>query len=263
MPTIENGGIEIHFEDDGQGPCVLLGHSFLCSGEMWRGQLPDLLRAHRVVNVDLRGHGRSGRIERAFSVEDMLSDMIAILDQLGVEEAVWGGLSTGGMIALRAALTFPQRTRGLILVDTHAGAESRLRRLEYRAMAMGVQMLGFGPFMSGIARKMFGMTTRRGNPALVEEWKGKFAALDIPSVSRFLAAIGRRRSLVHRLGEIAVPTLIVVGEEDIALPPACARELHAGIGGSELVVVPGAGHLSALEQPERVTEAMLSFLDAI
>lgn len=262
MPFVQNQGLEIFFEDSGAGPPVILGHSFLCSGKMWREQVPALAGKFRVINPDLRGHGRSGEVDRPYSLYDAVSDMLAVLDRLGIERAMWCGLSIGGMVALRAALSCPERVSGLILLDADAGAETTLRRLKYLAMGAGARAVGIRPFLSSIARLMFGATTRRHNPTLVNEWRGEFARVRVPSALRCLEALMRRDSLLARLGQIRVPTLVLVGAEDQSLPPPLSRRIHDRLGDSTFSVIPAAGHLSALEQPTRVTDAILRFLGA-
>lgn len=260
MAVVHNQGVDIFYEDSGAGSPVVLGHSFLCSGRMWREQVPALAPRFRVVNPDLRGHGRSGHATRPFSLYDAVADVVAVLDQLGIERATWCGLSIGGMVALRAALTRPERVAGLILLDTDAGAETRLHKLRYRAMGAGASVLGVRPFLPPIARLMFGATTRRQNPMLVREWTREFAGVHVPSVVRCLDALMRRDSLLGRLHEIDVPALVLVGEEDRSLPPPLSRRIHDRLRRSTVRVIPAAGHLSALEQPAAVTEAMRGFL---
>ena len=110
---------------------------------------------------------------------------------------------------------------------------------------------------------MFGRTTRREQPGLCEAYRQRFMAVGVPSILTVSRAISARDDLVPRLGEINCPTLVVVGEEDAALPVALSRRLAAGIRGAELVVVPRAGHLSALEAPEAVTRAIEGILDRL
>jgi pimeloyl-ACP methyl ester carboxylesterase len=167
------------------------------------------------------------------------------------------------MVALRAALTVPERVSGLILVDTDAGAERAFKKLKYRAMGVGARLLGIRPFLPGIVPLMFGRTTRETRPELVEEWSGRFAAMHVPSLLRYLDALMTRDSVVDRLHQIDVPAVVIVGEEDASLPLALSSRIAAGLRDSSLVRVPGAGHLSALEQPGAVTEAMLGFLDRL
>lgn len=263
MALVDNQGLSISFEDVGAGPPIVLGHSFLCSGKMWCGQVPSLARRYRVLNLDFRGHGRSSEVTQPFSLYDAVSDVVAVLDELGIEKAVWCGLSVGGMVALRAALTCPERVEALILLDTDAGAEVPLRKLKYRGMGVAAGMLGMGPLLSPVTRLMFGTTTRREKTRLVEGWKREFSAIHIPSMLRGLEALIQRDSLLSRLSEIAAPTLVLVGEEDRSLPPPLSRRIHESLRDSRFVQVPAAGHLSALEQPHAVTESLLGFLDAL
>jgi pimeloyl-ACP methyl ester carboxylesterase len=261
MPFASNGEQRIFFAESGAGPPLILGHSFLCSGKMWREQVPALARKFRVLNLDLRGHGKSGEAARPFSLYDAVSDVVAVLDQLAIGKAIWCGLSIGGMVAMRAALTCPERVAGLVLLDTDAGAETALRRLKYHAMGEGVRLLGVGPFLSPIARMMFGTTTLRQNPALVDEWKREFAAVHVPSIRRGLDALTQRDCVLSRLPQIQAPALVLVGEDDRSLPPARSHRIHELLRGSRFARIPAAGHLSALEQPAAVTQAMLDFLE--
>lgn len=260
MPFVHTQGLEIFFEDAGAGAPVILGHSFLCSGKMWREQVPTLATRFRVINPDLRGHGRSSEVNRPFTLYDVVSDVLAVLDQLGIARAVWCGLSIGGMVALRAALTRPDRVAALILLDTDAGPETALRKLKYRAMGLGARAVGIRPFLSAVARLMFGSTTQRQNAALVSEWKAQFATVHTPSVLRCLDALMRRDSLLARLHRIDVPVLVLVGEEDRSLPPPLSQRIHSLLRDSSYALIPAAGHLSALERPTAVTDAILRFL---
>jgi pimeloyl-ACP methyl ester carboxylesterase len=229
---------------------------------MWREQVPALAGRFRVINPDLRGHGRSSEVLQPFSLYDAVRDVVAVLDQLGIERAIWCGLSIGGMVALRAALTSPERVSGLMLLDTDAGAETALRKVKYRAMGAGARAVGIGPFLPSVTRLMFGAMTRRRHPALVGEWKREFAGVHVPSILHGLDALVRRDSLLERLGGIDVPALVLVGEDDRSLPPPVSRRIHASLPNSTFALIAGAGHLSALEQPAAVTGAMLSFLAA-
>lgn len=262
MPSVQREGIEIHYEVTGSGPPVLLAHSFLCSGAMWAPVLP-ALSAYRVVNVDTRGHGASGRVERRCTVEDVMRDHLAVLDALGIARATWAGLSLGGMVAIRAALDAPDRVDALVLLDTDAGPETLGVRAKHALLAGVARTVGVGPVVPQIAKLMFGRTTLRERPALAREWSDRFARVHVPSVLNVLAGVDGRDDLLPGLGRVAVPALVVVGAEDLALPPERSRRLAAGIRASRLVEVPGAGHLSTLEAPAAVGAAMASFLGGV
>lgn len=260
MASVLHQGVSISYEEAGAGRPIVLGHSFLCSGKMWREQVPALAERYHVLNVDLRGHGKSSELTQPFTVYDAVSDVVAVLDEVGIEQAIWCGLSFGGWVALRAALTCPERVTGLILMDTDAGAERAFGKLRNYTMGFGAKLLGVGPFLSPIARLMFGATTRRHNPALVREWKGEFSRVHLPSILHGLKAGMSRDSILERLPEITVPALVLVGDEDRPIPPVLSRQIHDRLPDSEFVQIPGAGHLSALERPAAVNEATLDFL---
>ena len=260
MPIAEANGQRIYYEDVGEGTPIILGHSFLCTGDMWREQVPVLAENHRVINPDLRGHGQSGKATSPWSLEDALQDSIGLLDHLGIDRAIWCGLSIGGMVALRAALDAPERVSALILMDTDAGEEKFLRILKYRVMGVGANAFGVKPFVPAVLKLMFGVSTRRNNQELVKEYRGVFAGIDTESIVNSLPSLTKRVSVTSRLAEIKVPTVVIVGEEDKSLPVARSQLIHDRLADSDLVVIPEAGHLSAIEQPERVNDAVRAFL---
>jgi pimeloyl-ACP methyl ester carboxylesterase len=260
MAITNNKDQQIFFEDIGSGMPVVLGHSFLCTGEMWREQTTALGHKYRFINPDFRGHGRSGPVAGPFSLYDAVGDVVAVLDALEIERAVWCGLSIGGMVAMRAALEVPDRVSALVIMDSDAGAERTLRKLRYGLMGAGARAMGIGPFLPTVCRLMFGATTRRTNPGLVDEWRGIFADVDIQSTLRCLGALVDRDSVLLRLSEISVPTLVVVGQEDESLPVPVSQRIHEGLPHSQFAEIREAGHLSALEQPEQVNEVLDRFL---
>lgn len=263
MPFVERKRQRIFYEETGSGPAVVLGHSFLCSGEMWQGQVSELAKTHRVINIDYRGHGRSSSPAESFTLYDLVEDTVAVLDELEIDRPVWAGLSVGGMVSLRAALTVPERVAGLILVDTTAAAEHSWVTFKYRAMGLGARLVGMKPFVSQVVPLMFGHTTRRQNKQLVEDWKPQLLDMDLPSILHFLEALVTREGLLDQLGQIDIPALVLVGEEDKALPVSVAKQLDAGLPDSSLEIIPSSGHLSALEQPEEVTRHMSVFLSSL
>jgi pimeloyl-ACP methyl ester carboxylesterase len=263
MPTIERDGVKIHFDDVGSGPPVVMGHSILCSGEMWMYQVPTLAEHYRVINIDQRGHGRSLPATGPYELRDMVEDAFAVLDHLEIERAVWAGLSMGGMVAMHAAVTAPDRVAALLLLDTHAGEETMYKKLKYRAMSIGAKAFGVRPFFPAVLPLLFGRTTLAENQNLVDEWKPRFEEIHVQSLARAVTALTRRPSIVRELSEVLCPSLVIVGEEDASLPPHLSREIADALPNASLVVIPEAGHLSALEKPEAVTEAMLRFLDGL
>lgn len=261
--TLERQGQTIYYRAAGEGPAVVLLHSFLCSSAMWQTQMEALSSRYRVVAVDLRGHGGSAPAGGPFDVYTLVEDVSAVLDELQIERAVWGGLSLGGMVAMRAALVAGDRVAGLILMDTHGGPERLTKKLKYRAMGLGAKWLGMPAMAGAILPLMFGRTTLGTRPDLTDTWRMQLAKLHVPSILQGLAGLMGRDDVRLRLKAVKVPTQILVGEEDIALPPKDSEELKRIISQAELHVIPAAGHLSSLEQPEKINGLMLDFLSRI
>jgi pimeloyl-ACP methyl ester carboxylesterase len=263
MPLLERAGTTIHYEASGQGPAIVFLHSFLCDGRMFAHQVAALRRRWRVINVDLRGHGRSGPALTPVTFYDFAEDVIAVLDAEGIEEAVWAGLSMGGFTALRAALTRPQRVAALVLMDTDAGAEPFAHRVRYALMRGMVRIFGPAAVASQMMAMMFGRSARAEQPALCEDFRQRFLAADTRSTLTVARALAARDDLLARLGEIDCRVLVIVGEEDMALPVPLSQRMADGIRGAELKVLPRVGHLSTVEAPATLTQTIESFVDAL
>lgn len=250
-------------EEQGKGDPIVLWHSFLCDGGMWRYQVPALAERFRVINVDGPGHGRSMPIRRAFTLEECAEVGVEILDALDIERAHWAGLSWGAMTGMRIALAHPSRIRSLAILDSSAHPESRRKLPRYAALTLAARLFGPGIplLLDRLGPIFFCKRTLEEKPALVRDLRDLVARMDADSVLRGVEAIiFQRRSIVDRLPEIRVPALVLVGAEDTATPPSKSRAIADGIRGARYLEIPNAGHLSALEQPELVNEALLSFL---
>lgn len=264
MPFIDRDELRLAFEDLGAGRPIVLGHSFLCSREMWAYQARELSRSHRVLNLDLRGHGDSGPAEDPFTFADLVDDVVTVLDHFEIERAIWCGLSIGGMTAMHAALSVPERVEALIVAGSSAAAEPLGKRLKYRLLASAARLLGMRRLMPAVLPIMFGRTTLREQPELVAEWGERMASMRLPTMLNVLDTLMRRAAMVDGLRKIRMPALVLVGEEDRSQPPERSRQIADAIPGAELVLIPEAGHLAALEQPEVVAEVIRDFLrDAV
>ncbi len=259
-------GSSLYVEELGRGraPAVVFGHSLLCDGRMFMDQVAGLAQDHHVINVDLRGHGRSDAPRRRYTIEDQAGDYLRVMDALGVGSAVLVGLSMGGMAAVHAALAAPERVTGLVLLNTSAGAEGRSKRLEHAVLAKAARALGVRRWMARQSTAiLFGATFRRNSPEVVSLWEDRMMALDRGAVHHAVQMLSSRPSVVARLPEIAAPTLVVVGDEDVATPPACARTIAQGIRGARLEVLPGTGHLSTIEEPAETTRLIRDFIGGL
>jgi 3-oxoadipate enol-lactonase len=255
------GRLFVH--ESGDGPPVVLWHSLLCDTGMWRFQIPKLAERYRVLSIDGPGHGRSGITHTQYSLDDCVEAALAVLDAAEIDRCAWVGLSWGGMVGMRLAARHPERVAALVLMDTSAHRERRVKKAAYRPLAAITKRVGpVRPLVEGIvARIMFAPQTRRDAPEKVEGFVGTLLRMDAESLIHALdAVIFERDDVTAELSRIEAPTLVMVGAHDRGTPPAEADHLAAHIRQSRLVRIPEAGHLSALEQPDRVNGALLSFL---
>jgi pimeloyl-ACP methyl ester carboxylesterase len=254
------------YEEQGQAsslPPVVLMHGFLLDHSIFRPQVAELCKLTRVICFDNPGHGQSEVPRSDFTLEEHADALAGAVVTLGIKHAIVGGLSWGGMVGMRLALQQPAMAVGLYLLDTSAQVESRLQRAFDGAMLSLYARVGAPPrfYETRIAPSLFGATTRRQNPELVQRYGERMFGFSRKGVRRAgYAVVLRKRSLLSQLHRIHVPTLVICGEEDTATPMARSVAIAEGIRSSQLVRIPGAGHTATLEQPEPVTRAMVSFL---
>lgn len=256
---IEIDGVTLNVEVHGEGEPVLFVHGFPLSGEMWRPTV-ERLAGVRAIVPDLRGHGASEAGGEP-DMERYARDLADLLDRVGEPGPVTVvGLSMGGYVAFELYRRFPERVRALVLVDTRAGpdsAEAAQGRLE---SAERVLREGSGGLAAEMAGKLFAPGV---SEALRERWRGIMAATPPAGVAAALRAMARRHDSTETLRTLRVPVLVVVGEDDAITPPEEARRMAEAAPGARLEVVPGAGHLTPAEQPERFAALLGEFLDGL
>lgn len=233
--------------DPARQPVVLL-HPLALAGEVWRPLGTALAADFHVLAPDQRGHGRTSWDRDRFSIEDMAGDLVDALGTLGIESAHLLGMSMGGSVALTFAGLYPERVRSLVLADTTAwyGENAVTTWNERAAKAVAVPRENQVPFQ---VDRWFTEAFRTSHPSEVQRVVDIFVDTDSEAHAAASRAMGEMDSR-HLLPSITAPTLVLVGEEDYATPPAMARELADGIPGATLRVLPALRHLSLVEQPE-------------
>jgi 3-oxoadipate enol-lactonase len=242
-------------EGGGKQRAVLI-HSIGMDRNFWQ---PVAERLHASVLVyDCRGHGASDKPAGEYSVELFADDLADLLDHVGWSSAVVGGASMGGCVALAFAKMYPSRVAGLGLIDTTAwyGAEARKQWAE---RAEKGQRDGLASLVEFQTTRWFGDKFRAENPKIVDACVQTFLANDVPAYASSCRMLGAA-DLRAALPQLKMPTAIIVGEEDYATPLAMAQALHRGIEGSTLTVLPGARHLTPLEQPDPIAAALVRLM---
>jgi pimeloyl-ACP methyl ester carboxylesterase len=248
----------------GAGTPLVLLHAFPLDGRMWAPQVEALAGSYQVIVPDLRGFGtaREQAVEEAGM--DLLADDVArLLDDRGVDRVILGGLSMGGYVALAFVRRHPDRLGGLLLLDTKAGADSEQAWADRRSMAERVLAEGTGFLPEAMLPRVLGKTSLEERPELVERVTALIREQDARAVAGAQRGMAARRDAADVLAGITVPTLVITGEEDTVTGPEVGRELAAAIPGARFLLVERAGHLSSLERPEVVNEALLDFLAPI
>lgn len=257
VEVVRANGLEIAYERAGEGRPLVLVHGAAVDGRMWQPQLASLANEFTVVAWDEPGAGRSSDVPADFGLPQYASCLAALIEEVGLGPAHVAGLSWGGTVALELYRQHPERVATLILIDTYAGWKGSLPEEEVRARVEGL-------------RQTLAAPDDRFDPTL----PGWFAGDPPPEFARLLdemAAGVRRESLRHALllmaeadqrdllPRITVPTLLIWGEQDVRSPLSVARQFEHAIPASKLVVIPDCGHVSNLERPERLNEAVREF----
>jgi pimeloyl-ACP methyl ester carboxylesterase len=251
-------GVTIGYADTGPGPddVLVLVHGHPFDRTMWRPQLEQ--DGWRVVAPDLRGYGESTVVPGTTPLSTFAEDIAALLDHLGVDRFVLGGLSMGGQIVLECQRLFPHRTRGLVLADTFAQAETPAGRRHRDEMADRLLREG----MAGYAHEVLWKMVAPGSAA-ADHVLGMMLAAPPEGAAAALRGRALRPDYTDLLGAITVPTLVVVGAKDEFTPIPDAEYLHTRIPGSTLAVIDGAAHLPNLERPADFDSALRDLLAAV
>jgi 3-oxoadipate enol-lactonase len=263
MPSATLNGTRYAYVDEGSGPLIVFGHGLLASREMFRAQIDALKDRYRCVSVDWPGHGESGFDEGGFDFYDLAEDAASLVRELGGEQAIFAGLSQGGMIFMRLALRHPELVRALILLDTSAGPEDAEHLPQYEQLREGMlhgDDATREQLVEVVAGILYGEGWREREPQALAHEKALMLSHDRNGQNFAARAVFDRDDIQDRLGEIDAPTLVICGSDDVATPPDNARALAAGIHGAQLRFVEGAGHHSAIEEPAAVTETIEAFL---
>jgi 3-oxoadipate enol-lactonase len=255
--------IRLHYVHIGQGIPLLFVHGYPLDHTLWQPQIEGLADMAWLIMPDLRGFGQSDAPDQVYTMDQHADDLAALLDVLKIERAVVCGLSMGGYIALAFWRKYATRVRGLILVDTRAGTDAPAARQSRLDMVELVKRHGAAAAAKAMLPRLMAESTRQSRPDVVESVRAMM--LRQPPVGIIGAQLGmaERPDSTPTLPTITVPTLAVFGDQDVITPAEPdGRILAEAIPDARLVVIPNAGHLSNLEQPEAFNATVREFLSA-
>lgn len=268
MPTIEVRGATIAYTDTGapprlpDAPTIVFGHGLLFSGWVFRHQIAALRDSYRCVAIDWRGQGDTRAIAGGYDMDTLTGDAVALIRALGAGPVHWVGLSMGGFVGQRLAARHGELLRSLTLLDSSSAAEDPAKVGAYKRMAWVQVLVGIKPLVGKISPLMFGPTflADPANKPVLDEWVSRLQHGERAAVRKAVLGVADRAPVDHEITRITVPTLVVVGADDAATPPAKAERIAARIPGAQLQVVANCGHTSPLEQPAAITGLLAKFL---
>ena len=251
----------LKYDDLGKGRAVVLLHGFPLCRQMWVPQMTALADAgYRVISPDLPGFGESPSLAGLASMSSYADAIINLLDELGIEQAVIGGMSMGGYILLDLVERYPQRLLGAMFLVTRATADDAAGKKKRTMMAEQVKGGNDLTIPEAFVPVLFAEETARENPQLISKVRKWVESSPSSGLIEGLLAMRERDDAVDKLPGFDLPALVVGAEQDLAVPLEHSRVLAEGLPNAKLKIIPGAGHMANLEQPELFNAALLDFL---
>ncbi|MCR9080935.1 MAG: alpha/beta hydrolase [Cyclobacteriaceae bacterium] len=262
MPHIEANGIKLYYIDKGEGKeTVVFSHGLLWSHKMFDAQIDELAKSYRVIAYDHRGQGQS-EVKEPFDMETVAEDAAALIEKLDLAKVHFVGLSMGGFVGMRLAARRPDLVKSLTLLETSANSEPVENLPKYKTLNGIVKWLGvIPPVANKVMPIMFAQSwlNNKSNSEAIKKWKKELRS-NKKTITGPVEGVIYRKGVEAELGAIKCPTMIVVGDEDVATKPEKAKFIQMGIAGSRLHMIPGAGHSSCIEKPEVVNQLLKDWL---
>ena len=265
MPAVTVNGVKLHYQEHGSGAeTIVFVHGLLMNHHMFNAQVEAFKANYRCIAFDLRGQGQSEVTASGYDMDNLTVDTLELIQTLKCGPCHFVGLSMGGFIGMRLAIHHPHLLRSLSLLETSADPEPRENIKGYRMMVRIGRWFGFWPLVGRLSAILFSrdFLADETQKKTREHWQQQIRNINRIGTSRAATGVINRNGVYQQLGQITTPTLIVVGDQDVATTPAKSKRMQDAIGNSELVIIPGAGHSSSIEKPDDVTRALATFISA-
>ncbi len=257
MPHVDLNGAQIHYVDTGgNGPPIVFSHGLLFSGAMFEAQVAHFKGSHRCITFDHRGQGQSGVTADGYDMDTLTADAVALIKHLGIAPCHFVGLSMGGFVGMRLAAHHPEMLKSLTLLATSADPEPAENGPKYRMLNFVARWIGLWAVVGRVMPIMFGQTFLNDAARVSDKrrWARVIAANHRIGITRAVSGVIERNGCADLLDKIKMPTGIGVGDEDVATTPVKSERIHAGISGSDMVMLSGAGHSASIETPNQVND---------
>jgi 3-oxoadipate enol-lactonase len=256
--------MKIAFEEHGDGKPVILLHAFPLNRRMWEPQIEALISENcRVILPDLRGFGESQNFSDINTIEDSAQDIAELMDMLDIKRAIIGGLSMGGFVTFYLYKMFPEKFAGIILCDTHPGADTEEKRGYRFDLIEGIEKNGVEVLIDKMLPNLFSENTKTNRTVLVEKVEQVYRNVPSQTAIAALRGMAGRKDNTNLVNEISVPACLIFGDEDDPAILRTAEEMSQIIPAAKYFRIQNAGHYSNLEQPYEFNKALIEFVNTV
>jgi pimeloyl-ACP methyl ester carboxylesterase len=260
--TLPLRDITLHVRDtETDGPPLLMGPSYLLTHRVFDALIEALQDDYRCITWDWRGQGASAVPDDGYGIPSLAADVTALMDTLDIEQATYLGHSMGGYVGFRLLLDHPDRISRAVLMNTQAQAESTLQRMKYNALLKIVETTGYAPVIDQVVPLLLGERYRTEHPEAVNAWRERMKSNAPSGTVRLGRAIFGRDSVLSELGRVSHPVLMIAGSEDKVVSLDNLRATHDALPNSTMVIAPGSGHSTPIEQPDTAMNAITRFFE--
>ncbi|MCX2745448.1 alpha/beta hydrolase [Mangrovivirga sp. M17] len=265
MPDISVNGTTLYYEQEGnEKETLVFGHSLLFNLRMFDSQVEYLKSKYTCIRFDFRGHGKSESTDNGYDLNTLTEDFAGLVQELNIGNCHFIGFSMGGMVALRAAIKYPELIKSLILIDTSSEPEPKSGMIRNKAMLFVAKYIGLAPIAGRVMKMFFGKSFLHDpeRESTRELYSNYFKTNDRKGIVKAVKGVLYRKGITGKLKLINQPTTILVGEEDQLTDHQKAEILHRNIRNSKLEVIPRAAHMSPVEEPQIVNSIIDKHLRA-
>lgn len=256
-------GLSVFIEGNSKSKPIIFVHGFPYDHTMWKAQIEELSENYFCVAYDIRGLGESPVGDGQFTMEFFVDDLEIIIDELKLDKPVLCGLSMGGYIALRALEKFEEKLSAVILCDTRSEADNNEGKLKRAAAIKRINTEGLAPFAKDFITNCYGDYYKQHQKEEFENRITKSSAFNPIGVKGSLLAMLGRNDTTEYLNKIKIPALVIYGENDALTPPSVMKAMADKIMGARFVIIKNSGHMSPIENPQEVNDAIEKFLERL
>jgi len=266
MSKLRVNGVELYYEEQGSGSeTIVFAHGLGMSSRMFDDQVAALRDRYRCIAFDFRGQGKSETTRTGYDMETVTEDSAALIQALNCAPCHFVGLSMGGVVGMRLAVRRPEFIKSLTLIAATADPEAGRKKAIYVLLSLIARLFGAGATAKQGMQVLFGkkFLTDPARETERQEWLQRMSSSSGVGFARALLGVINRKDIASEIGKITAPTLLLVGDQDGAQGPDKSQRIHERIPGSKLVIIPGAGHSSTIEEPVAVTAEITAFLNKV